>query len=174
MKSKSEIEKLAEEHADEYYDRSNEGIIDMPESAAWENRKYNFIDGYNACALQFASQPPAPVGKLWEEVDAVKEPPVEDGFYPTFKTNGRKDVTEFSRRKWYSLIPVVSYLRPVTSSLHGGYDFDSLRDNLLSILNKCEHTAHRSVGEGCNFTSYILPSEYNLIITKFIQHLKNK
>jgi len=46
--STEQVEELAEEHADEYYDRNSQIKTEILESIQWQNRKFNFIDGYNA------------------------------------------------------------------------------------------------------------------------------
>jgi len=42
------IEKMAEEWADKYYNRNSDSVSAITESLEWENRKYNFIEGFKA------------------------------------------------------------------------------------------------------------------------------
>lgn len=93
-------------------------------------------------AQQFASQPHAPVGKLWEEV------PVKEGFPPIDKSEKDWEVLEWSEtvwvktsddvshafyayreKLWYSegepLSNVTNWLRPVTF-LQGGYSLEQV------------------------------------------------
>ena len=46
--SAEQVEELAEKYADEYYDRQSERVSAIAECIEWENRKHNFIAGYNA------------------------------------------------------------------------------------------------------------------------------
>jgi len=82
-----------------------------------------YLEARAELETRFVSQPPA--SKLWEEVDAVKEPPEESGWYKTICNDSLcRDLFYSSLdNKWmseengnevlYSFAPS-SYLRPVT------------------------------------------------------------
>ena len=46
--SAEQVEELAEKYASEYYDKESERVSAIAECIEWENRKHNFIAGYNA------------------------------------------------------------------------------------------------------------------------------
>lgn len=56
LRSKEEIEAMAELWADEYYDRNIDSVNSITEHDQWDNRRYNFIEGYKA-AQQKNEQP---------------------------------------------------------------------------------------------------------------------
>lgn len=47
-KTKTEIEKIAEEWANYLYEENSERTSVMSEHDLWDNRKHNFIEGYKA------------------------------------------------------------------------------------------------------------------------------
>ena len=108
------------------------GIIELDDAKA--RLIIEYVENY------FASQPPAPVGKLWEEVDAVKEPPRDfapiDDYsidLPVILQDGKCKIGyfDFINKKWFGdnaedCISPVSYLRPVTSSFQGGYSLEQM------------------------------------------------
>lgn len=48
-----------------------------------------------------------------------------------------------------------------------------MKEEILEIIkNHCE-TAHRNVGEGCNYKKYILPKDFDLIAEKIVLKLSS-
>lgn len=99
-------------------------------------------------AQQFASQPPS--GKYWEEVDAVKEPPGEDGRYWTIIYHGWygkkvQSVTEFKNSIWHigKSHSVISYLRPVTGQR---YSEEDVRKALADSIKEFGEGKHEMYG----------------------------